>query len=236
MDGGSTDGTVEIIKKYEKHLAYWESGKDHGQADALARGFSRATGKILAYINSDDVYLPGAFYEVAHAYLREPNAGIFAGNLCHCDVQGYIYKCHIPLVLPKWLSKVGIIGFWQPSSFFNGVAYKAIGGINPEFYFRMDADLFHRLLLHNPHIVILNRVIASFRVHAAAKSTSKLDIHKKELNMFLKEEGVSSNMYYFASICFRILRICNLTFFKSLFLTLRFYGKNISTLWKPSAN
>ena len=66
MDGGSSDGSVEIIKKYEKYLAYWTSQKDAGPSDAIRKGFEKATGSILAYLNSDDLYLPGTLHHLVN--------------------------------------------------------------------------------------------------------------------------------------------------------------------------
>ena len=80
IDGGSTDGSVEIIKKYEKHLAYWVSEPDRGQSDAINKGLRRASGDVIAYINSDDFYLEGAFQRVSDAFLSAPNAGIYYGR------------------------------------------------------------------------------------------------------------------------------------------------------------
>src|SRR4051794_19575372 len=80
MDGGSTDRSVEIIRRYEKHLAYWVSEKDEGAADAIARGFQRATGTIMAYLNSDDTYLPDALNTIAEA-MRDPAVDVVYGNL-----------------------------------------------------------------------------------------------------------------------------------------------------------
>src|ERR1051325_5944309 len=68
IDGGSTDDTVEIIQRHQRHLAYWVSEKDSGAADAIAKGFRRSTGSILAYLNSDDTYLPGALHTVARVF------------------------------------------------------------------------------------------------------------------------------------------------------------------------
>lgn len=81
IDGGSTDGSVEIIKKYDKYLTFWVSEKDNGQADAIRKGFARATGEILAWINSDDTYLPGTFLKVAKAFIKNPKVDLIFGNI-----------------------------------------------------------------------------------------------------------------------------------------------------------
>ena len=80
VDGGSTDGSIEVIKKYEHKLAWWVSEKDKGQTDAINKGFARASGEILAWINSDDTYEPGAV-SAAVKYLQEhPNVGMVYGD------------------------------------------------------------------------------------------------------------------------------------------------------------
>ena len=88
IDGGSTDGSVDIIRKYEDRLSYWVSERDGGQAHALNKGFGRATGEILAYLNSDDYYLPGALDRVAN-YLRvHPDVALVHGRCRVVDVAG----------------------------------------------------------------------------------------------------------------------------------------------------
>ena len=85
IDGGSTDGSIEIIKKYEKYLSYWVSEKDQGQADAINKGFQKATGDLVAWQNSDDVYLPDAFQKIAETYKKNPNYDVYFGNIFIID-------------------------------------------------------------------------------------------------------------------------------------------------------
>lgn len=85
MDGGSTDGSVDLIKKYEPYLAGWVSERDRGQTDAINKGFWRATGDLVAYQNSDDVFAPGAFEQVAKAWREKPQTGVFYGDMYMID-------------------------------------------------------------------------------------------------------------------------------------------------------
>ena len=96
VDGGSTDGSVDIIKKYEGKLAWWVSEKDQGQTDAINKGFSRAKGEILAWINSDDTYEPGAiFLSAVNVLLAHPEVGLVYGNANYINVDGNIIG-HFP--------------------------------------------------------------------------------------------------------------------------------------------
>ncbi|GAG29700.1 unnamed protein product, partial [marine sediment metagenome] len=81
IDGGSTDGSIEIIKRYQKYLAYWISEKDEGQADAINKGFEKSTGQILAWINSDDTYLPETLFRVAKHFQQHQKADLVFGNI-----------------------------------------------------------------------------------------------------------------------------------------------------------
>src|SRR5258706_6083465 len=88
VDGGSTDGSVDIIRRYEDRLTYWVSEPDRGQADAINKGLARATGEIRAYLNSDDLYLPGALLRVAAEYRAHPDADIICGVCRVIDEHG----------------------------------------------------------------------------------------------------------------------------------------------------
>src|SRR5258708_30795987 len=131
VDGGSTDGSVELIRQYEARIAWWVSENDNGQSDALRKGFERATGQLLAWLNSDDVYFPNALNLIAHAYERDPNATLYVGGLA---VGGYnngpIRKCAVPP--PPWgyLPRFGRFVTSQQSTFFDANAYRLVGGID----------------------------------------------------------------------------------------------------------
>lgn len=90
MDGGSTDGSAAIIKKYERHLKYWVSEKDKGQADAVYRGFEMASGDIFGYINSDDYYLPGALHHIAERFAEHPEIQWLIGGCLTVNSNGKI--------------------------------------------------------------------------------------------------------------------------------------------------
>ena len=88
MDGGSTDGSVGIIRRHEADLAFWKSAPDGGQSDALRQGFSRATGEVLGWLNSDDTLEPGALLDVGELFARRPDANLLYGNLNFIDPTG----------------------------------------------------------------------------------------------------------------------------------------------------
>ena len=105
IDGGSTDGSVEIIKKYEKYLACWVSEKDKGQSDAINKGFKKASGDIIAWQNSDDIYLPGVFEKVALLFSKRKDMDVVFGNIYLIDENDNILRDirYVPFSLKSFL-------------------------------------------------------------------------------------------------------------------------------------
>lgn len=169
LDGGSTDGSLDVIRSYESRLSGWSSGPDKGQADAIARGLAQSTGDILAYINSDDLYLPGAFDAIAKAFAEYPDADLIYGDIVFIGPAGEPLAID---VLPEFnyedLRRVCIIP--QQAAFWKRSAYEAAGGINPDFKFALDYDLFLRLA-SNGKVVHIPKLLAAFRRHGEAKTT-----------------------------------------------------------------
>ena len=125
FDGGSTDTTVDVLKKYERHLAFWVSEKDKGQTDAINKGLRRATGQIVAYLNSDDFFLPNALNYVAQAYLAHPNAGLYTGNGIIVDGRKEKPRPYMRQIGYTYESLLrGSCYLLQPSTFINRKAWE----------------------------------------------------------------------------------------------------------------
>lgn len=144
IDGGSTDSSVDIIKKYAPHLAYWVSEPDRGQSDALNKGFSRATGDIVGWQNSDDVYLPGAFLKVAEFFRLHPLVDIVYSNRLDIDeddrVTGEVRYTPFSRIVYQYdgISISNQSGFWRRELF------SKIGMLDPAVKFAMDYEFFMR--------------------------------------------------------------------------------------------
>jgi glycosyltransferase involved in cell wall biosynthesis len=144
IDGGSTDGSAEIIKKYSDRLAYWCSEPDGGQTDALKKGFSKATGDILCWINSDDQLEPGALSEVAAFFEQHPEAQVVTGDHIKMNAQGIPMKLHREIPFNRFIWNYTYNYTAQTSTFWRRALYEDVGGMNSDFNMGMDTDLFSR--------------------------------------------------------------------------------------------
>ncbi len=169
MDGGSTDNSVEIIKKYEPWLAYWVSEKDGGQADAIYRGFEKATGEIIGWINSDDYLLSGALKAVSQKFLDNPNTSLVIGGYVVVRANGReICKYYsFPQTFESLLC-AGML-FGQMASFWKRKLFFEVGGFEQSLRFCFDYDLFLKLTKKTTPVGI-DRVLAAFRLHDMSKS------------------------------------------------------------------
>ena len=170
IDGGSTDGSQAIIRESADQLAYWESVQDRGQTDAINKGFARAKGKYLAWLNSDDVYQPGAVSE-AVAYLEgHPKVGLVYGDCNFIDAQGNIIGLFPAAQTDYERLRRGYVHIPQQASFFRADLWRKIGPLDPSFYFAMDYDLWVRLAKEAPMVYLPGHIWASFRLHGEAKT------------------------------------------------------------------
>lgn len=174
MDGGSTDTSVGIIRKYEPWLTYWITGKDAGQADAVCRGFEIASGDILAWINADDFYLPDAFKIVSGAFVRKPDIEFLIGGYKWISASGKdICKYYsFPQDFDSLLCAGQLFGqmacFWKRSVFWE------TGALDRSLQFCFDYDFFLRLAKRQRPSGV-SRILAASRKHDAAKSSKIWD-------------------------------------------------------------
>lgn len=174
VDGGSTDGSVDIIKKYADRLAWWVSEKDGGQTDAINKGFARAKGEILAWINSDDTYEPGAV-SAAVKYLQEhPDVGLVYGDTNFIDEEGRVIGKFAARQTDYARLRRGYVHIPQQAAFFRADLWREVGPLDPSFYFAMDYDLWVRLAARAP-VRYTPQTWANFRLHSSGKTIAADD-------------------------------------------------------------
>jgi len=144
FDGGSTDETLEIIRKYEPWISFWVSERDRGQSDAINKGFHRAHGEIIAWLNSDDTYLPGGLQNIARAFAEDSETAMIYGGCNIVDEEGRLNTRYpsrdfdLKILITAW----NFIP--QPATFFRHDAYRAVGEVDLDLHYSMDRDLWIR--------------------------------------------------------------------------------------------
>ena len=186
IDGGSTDNTVEIIKKYEKHISYWVSEPDRGQSHAISKGLEKCTGDVFNWLNSDDYYEPKALFKVGEAFIgpdadvltgkerriseRGEEIGISGGTSVMANISETVGKCHID----------------QPSTFFRLSALKPLLPLDESMHYLMDGEMWLRFLLYwgQEGIKETNEVLVNFRLHESSKTVSSTRAFQIDKNTF----------------------------------------------------
>jgi glycosyltransferase involved in cell wall biosynthesis len=190
MDGGSTDGSVEIIRRYEPWLSYLHIGPDGGQAAAIAEGFGRATGEILAWLNSDDRYRPSALSRVACFFTIRRRVVFGSGDVNYMDAESrFVHRIYAVRPTRFLTANLGVHRWPQQGCFWRWRAYEEVGGIDTSLQFCMDRDLFIRLAASGPSRRIPGPPLADFRMHDQGKSSTILDIARQEGDALLAKYG-----------------------------------------------
>jgi glycosyltransferase involved in cell wall biosynthesis len=186
IDGGSDDGSVEIIRRYEPWLTYWVSEPDGGQTEALAKGFSQATGEVVAWLNSDDFYEPNALAEAIRYFVQSPEMGLVYGDCTAVSVEGEILR----QFKPGYLSLTDLVlhnGFIpQQSAFFKRESLEQVGGLDASLHYVMDYHLWVRLV-NNVSTRYVHSIWANYRMHIDSKSVAQRSGFGLEVANVLKE-------------------------------------------------
>ena len=170
MDGGSQDGTTAIIEKYRKHLAVAISEKDNGQTDALIKGFARSTGDVMAWLNSDDYYYPGALTLIQNFFSSHPNVDVVYGDMNWVSKTGEIEKeqKEMDFSLPILLWDYNYIP--QPSTFWRRSAWEKTAGLNPTRQCAMDCDLWFQFVKAGCNFAHIPQPLSAMRRYAEQKN------------------------------------------------------------------
>lgn len=185
IDGGSSDGSVDIIRKYENRLAFWESEPDRGQAHAINKGLRRATGDWVAWQNSDDVFYPGAFVHVARAAMRSPKAELIIGDMtlidewdCVIREQRYVRPTYGSL-LAEGMVLTNQAAFWQRS------LHARIGWINESLHYGFDYEWFLRVLRETNRAFHVPQYFGALRYHNSTKTSRSQTLFDEEYRIIL---------------------------------------------------
>ncbi len=175
IDGGSTDETLDVIRKYESSIASWISEPDRGQADAIHKGLRKATGDIVTWFGADDLYADGIFAALEQAWKKNPRA-IYAA-----PVANFYSRDRQTLLRPHDITRENVIQYWQrrslwhdPGLFWSRAVIDAVGDIDTTLHYAFDYDYLIRALQHSG-VEYLDHVAAGFRLHRHSKSISQTE-------------------------------------------------------------
>jgi glycosyltransferase involved in cell wall biosynthesis len=174
IDGGSTDHSIDIIKRYEPYLAYWSSEPDQGQADALNKGFRQASGEIVAFLNSDDLYCPGALFFAARFLQTHPTYDFVCGQPEFIDAnsqptRGFAELFQVELNDVTMTEECHIA---QPSTFFRATVFQDIGYFDPALHYCFDYEFWLRAYLAGKPMTSQPQQLSRFRLHNSSKTVN----------------------------------------------------------------
>ena len=236
VDGGSTDNSVDVIKKYADKISWWCSEKDKGQSDAFNKGFSHARGRLGCWVNADDLLLPGTLRAVLDFFASHPKCEWVTGGMVFFDADERIMWMRLgmqPLsFMWKWMPGWCIGG---PSSFFSLEKMRMVGGFDVGRYYSMDVDLWYKLFQCGLHPHHINRYFWGFRAHEASKTahTLKTAMNKAMLQEKLRLFEIYGLSVWKIRIGSIILRLSGcLGFLRSYWDSLRYSKRSLQSVMR----
>jgi len=200
IDGGSSDNSVDIIKKYRQHLTFWVSEKDKGQANAINKGLQISTGTIFNWLNSDDYLEPGALHKIAAAFADE-QVQMVAGKVRNFSTTEQ------EIIPNQNLSAIGLmcwekgVKFVQPGVWMRRGLIEQCGGIDEQFHFAFDWDLYIRYLYHFPKVKESSDILVHFRLHSDSKTESMRERFAKEERKIIEKIALLEEFYGLKTTC-----------------------------------
>ena len=227
IDGGSTDNSVEIIKKYSDKLTYWISEKDRGQTDAINKGFRMATGEVVGWINSDDILLPESLKKIANTFLSNPKANIVTGWTVRIDADNKIIFNHYFPRQIGWLARKGVFPFSQQSWFWKREMFEYIGYLDESCHACMDVEFMMRQIMSKPKIIHIPEILSGFRQHELTKTAQDGDIWVQDRAKLKKKYRILNyrQPQRFAWSVYGIIKILNGNYLKQYLFKKKWGGR-----------
>jgi glycosyltransferase involved in cell wall biosynthesis len=239
IDGGSTDNSVEIIRKYQDKITFWVSEKDSGQSEAINKGFKKATGDIVCWINSDDILLPHSLIKVANFYHSNPKIDFLTGHLLIIDQDSKIIENSFMLKQKRYYAKNGVFYIGQQSMFWKRDLFKRFGFLREDFHALMDKEFLIRVLSNNCRIGHLNDTLGAIRIQKNSKSSLFFDGTGKSIwtrdqvelfKMYGNEYGRSGNIVF--KLIYGLEKLVKGIYFRRWAFILKWKGKSVKELDK----
>ncbi len=206
IDGGSSDNSLEIIKKYAGHLHYWVSEKDNGQSDAINKGIAQMTGDVFNWINSDDVLLPGSLKMVGELFKKEEVRCVKGGlkHIVNGEYQDFNVNHNHSNPLMHWCDPV----VNQQSTFYASEFIHQIKGVNEVLHYSMDCEIWLKFLgiYGLDEVLFVQDILSGFRLHKDAKTSLNEHIFRKDIAnilMSVAESTSNSKVNDLLSICYQ---------------------------------
>ena len=194
IDGASTDGSVQLLTRLAglpdwKHLV-WRSEPDEGQSDALNKGFKMASGDIIGWLNSDDLYRPGCFHAVVQAFEQNPEVDVVYGDSTWIDELGRCLRIRREIEFSRFvLAYHRVLYIPTTSTFFRRRVFDEGNFLDPQYHYAMDYDFFLRLAQAGYRFRHIRALLADFRLHPASKSGSQTEKFQLEHNQITRRRS-----------------------------------------------
>jgi len=236
MDGGSTDGTMEIVETYRDIFTEIISAPDEGQSDAFNQGFALARGKYFTWLNSDDVFCPGALARFLDS-IADCKQQWYTANVVYIDSESKITRCCRSGTFENFALGFGVLNVFGPSTIFHRDLYAQLGEFRQDYHFCMDTEYWWRIASHGIRYRRLPVYLWALRLHEDAKTAASVKgglaarppgmQKENELNREMYFPGVSMAKRKLGVFLVRAYRLLNFSYLKSMVSTYRYKGKQL---------
>ncbi len=211
IDGGSTDNTIEIIKRYEKNISYWVSEPDHGQTNGINKGFRIATGDLVAWMNSDDIYYDNTFKTIASCYLETKGRyDVYFGNKKNISENGQVLHEFFYSPFFKYTLFYDDMNISNQSAFWKKTVFEKIGFLDEGLGFIMDYEFFVRMARNSMKFYYVDEFLGALRHHPEAKTSLEAwqKRKQKEIQNINEKYGIKKKLVF--KLISKLYRIFNL--------------------------